>query len=111
MRNQSNSHDIWAIISVEKTGHLIRYIRLSQKYWFDIDYSILSSGSMACSSFSKVFGSMRPFYLQNKCPQDLFKLGLKGVQKCALFAYFHRGLTTFMVQKYQNFVIFPTFEP
>ena len=42
---------------------------------------------------------------------DRVKLGLIGVQKCALFAYFHKRLTTFMVKKCQNFVIFSTFKP
>ena len=37
----------------------------------------------------RIFESKRPFDLQNKCPLELFRLGLIDVQKCALFALFH----------------------
>ena len=64
----------------------------------------------ACSSFWGILGNTKPFYLQIDCLYKLFKLGLIGVLKCALFAFFHSKSTILMVKNCQNFVIFPTFQ-
>ena len=64
----------------------------------------------ACSSFRGILGNKKPFYLQIDCLYKLFKLGLIGVLKCALFAFFHSKCTILMVKNCQNFVIFPTFQ-
>ena len=64
----------------------------------------------AYSSFWGILGNTKPFHLQIDCLYKLFKLGLIGVLKCALFAFFHSKSAILMVKNCQNLVIFPTFQ-